>query len=86
MQKIKIKCHSVQKLEWKKLDGQMDGRTNKGDSITSHANVIDKKCHFCAYVFTNMVKMHSENRAVTDADDDDNAGRHSTTTRVTYRQ
>jgi len=25
-------------------------------------------------------------RAITDADDDDNAGHHSTTTRATYRQ
>ena len=24
MQKVKVKCHSVQKLEWKQVDGQTD--------------------------------------------------------------
>jgi len=39
MQKITIKGHSVQKLEWK----QTDGRTGGGDCITSRANAVDNK-------------------------------------------
>jgi len=36
---IKVKGHSVQKLEWKQMDGRMDG----GDCITSCANAVDDK-------------------------------------------
>ena len=36
MQKFKINSQSVPKIEWKKMDGQMDG----GDCITSHANAV----------------------------------------------
>ena len=43
MQKVKIKGHLVQKLEWKQKDGQTDGRTDGGDSITSRANAVDKR-------------------------------------------
>jgi len=61
---------------------------------------IRLKNSFCAFLARIKTYTHSKNltrtftgshlRAVTDADDDDddadNAGRHSTTTRATYRQ
>jgi len=36
MQKIEVKGHSVQKLEWKQIDKQ----TDEGDCITSHTNAV----------------------------------------------
>ena len=37
--------HTVQKLEWKHMDGQTDGRTGAGDCITSRVNAVGK-CKF----------------------------------------
>jgi len=36
MQEMKVKDHSVQKLQWKQTDRQTDG----GDCITSRANAV----------------------------------------------
>jgi len=38
MQKVKVKDHSVQNLEWKPTDRQ----TNEDDCITSNTKVVDK--------------------------------------------
>jgi len=35
MQEIKVKGHSVQKLEWKQVDGQTNEQTNGGNCIIS---------------------------------------------------
>ena len=42
VQKVMVKDHSVQKLEWKQTDGQIDGQTDGGDCITSHSNEVGK--------------------------------------------
>jgi len=47
-QKVEVKGHSVQKLEWK----QADGRTDGGDCITSHANAI-------GYQSRNLIVRHT---------------------------
>jgi len=37
----KVQGHwSIGSVEWKQLDGQTDGWTDRGDCITSHANAV----------------------------------------------
>jgi len=47
MQKLKVSGQSVSKTEWKQTDEQTDRRTDRGDCITSHANVVgnDEICN-----------------------------------------
>jgi len=56
MQKIKVKGHLVQKLEWKRMYRRMDG----GDCITSRANGIGKKsvdvCALLLYMLSYIIQ------------------------------
>jgi len=50
MQKVKIKGHSVQKLEWK-----TDRRTDGGNCITSRANAVGNNgCHTITWYTTGI--------------------------------
>jgi len=41
-QKVKVRGHSVQKLEWKQTDGRTDGRRRLHNRPTSRANAVSK--------------------------------------------
>ena len=51
-QKVKVKGHSVQKLEWKQTDEQRDGRTDGGDNITCLTKVVGKKLNHSLAIMT----------------------------------
>jgi len=40
MQKFKVNDQSVPKIEWKQMDGQMGGWTDRGDLITCRTNAV----------------------------------------------
>jgi len=43
----KVNGQSVLETEWKQTDGQMDGRTDEGDCITSLTNAVGKNIIKC---------------------------------------
>jgi len=48
MQKVKVKNHSVQEIEWKQTDRQMDGRTDgRTEAI---ANALGKYSRCLVYI------------------------------------
>ena len=54
MQKFRVNGQSVPKIEWKQMDGQTDG----GDYITSHANAVGKSRRFSRiFSATNVTKV-----------------------------
>ena len=53
LRKVKVNGQSVPKIEWKQTDGQMD----KGDCITSLANVVGKSVDVVVILSFKRVKM-----------------------------
>jgi len=74
MQKVKVKGHSVQRLEWTQMDGwtgQTDGWTQKqmdgGDCITFCANVVSNQYQYHNIIITIIIVNTYLSKSYTDA-------------------